>query len=121
MNIPLCDLRQQYLALKGEIDAAMQRVAEDAQYILGPSVAAFEREIAEYCQCKYAVGVNSGTDALHLALRALDIGPGDEVITTPFSFIATSAAIRMVGARPVFVDITPQTYLLNVHLIEDAI
>jgi dTDP-4-amino-4,6-dideoxygalactose transaminase len=121
VQIPLCDLRQQYLALKDEIDAAIERVAEEGTYILGPNVAALEREIAEYCQCTYAVGVNSGTDALHLALRALDIGPGDEVITTPFSFIATSAAIRMVGAKPVFVDISPRTYLLDVDRLEDAI
>jgi dTDP-4-amino-4,6-dideoxygalactose transaminase len=119
--IPLCDLRQQYVALKDEIDAAMQRVAEEGAYVLGPNVAALEREIAKYCQCQYAIGVNSGTDALHLALRSLNLGPGDEVITTPFSFIATSAAIRMVGATPVFVDISPRTYLLDIDLIEQAV
>src|SRR5688572_27563426 len=121
MTIPLCDVTQQYMALKSEIDHAMQAVAADGRYILGPNVAALERAIAEYCQCKYAVGVNSGTDALHLALRALDIGPGDEVITTTFSFIATSAAIRMVGAKPVFVDISPRTYLLDTEQIEEAV
>lgn len=119
--IPLCDLRQQYLSLKDEIDEAMQRVAEEGQYILGPNVQALEREIAAYCGCRFAVGVASGTDALHLALRALEIGPGDEVITTPFTFIATTEAISMVGAVPVFVDINPRTFNLDASRIEAAI
>ncbi|MEX0611992.1 MAG: DegT/DnrJ/EryC1/StrS family aminotransferase [Pirellulales bacterium] len=121
MDVPLCDLTRQYLALKGEIDAAMQAVAENGMYILGPNVAELEHEIAEYCQCQYAVGVNSGTDALHLTLLALDVGPGDEVITTPFTFIATCEAIRRVGAKPVFVDIDPRTYNLDPSLIASAI
>lgn len=121
MDIPLCDLTGQYLALKAEIDAAMQAVAASGSYILGPNVAALEREIAEYCQCNYAVGVNSGTDALHLALLALDVGPGDEVITTPFTFVATAEAIGMVGATPVFVDIDPRTFNIDPNLIEEAI
>jgi dTDP-4-amino-4,6-dideoxygalactose transaminase len=121
MGIPLCDLTGQYLALKDEIDAAMQAAAAAGKYILGPNVAALEREVAEFCQCEYAVGVNSGTDALHLALRALDIGPGDEVITTPFTFIATTEAICMVGATPVFVDIDPRTYNLDPALIDKAV
>ena len=119
--IPLCDLRQQYAALKDEIDSAMQQVAADAHYILGPNVKAFEKEMAEYCGSRYAVGVGSGTDALYLALRALNIGKGDEVITTPFTFIGTTEAICMVGAKPVFVDIDPQTYNIDVQLIEEAI
>ena len=121
MDVPLCDLTQQYLRLKDEIDAAMISVAQQGRYILGPQVEALEREIADYCQCRYAIGVNSGTDALYLSLLALGIGPGDEVITTPFTFIATSEAIRLAGARPVFVDIDPRTYNLDVGLIEQAI
>jgi dTDP-4-amino-4,6-dideoxygalactose transaminase len=121
MDVPLCDLTQQYLALKDEIDAAMQGVAAEGKYILGPNVAALEQEIAAYCECRCAVAVNSGTDALHLALRSLEIGPGDEVITTPFTFIATSEAIRMVGARPVFVDIDPRTYNLDPAAVELAV
>ena len=119
--IPLCDLQQQYTALKGEIDEAMQQVAADAAYILGPNVKAFEQELADYCGSKYAVGVGSGTDALHLALRALEIGPGDEVITTPFTFIGTTEAICLVGAKPVFVDVDPQTFNLDPLKIEAAI
>lgn len=119
--IPLCDLRQQYLSLKSDIDAAMQAVAEAGHYILGPNVQALEREVAAFCGCQHAVGVANGTDALHLALRALDIGPGDEVITTPFTFIATTEAIGQVGATPVFVDIDPLTFNLAPHLIEPAI
>jgi len=119
--IPLCDLSQQYLSHKDEIDQAMISVAQHGQYILGPNVAALEREIADYCQCKYAVGVNSGTDALHLALMALGIGPGDEVITTPFTFVATTEAIGLVGATPVFVDINPLTFNIDPDLIEAAI
>ncbi len=119
--IPLCDLTQQYLSLKAEIDAAMQRVAEDGQYILGPNVRALESEIAAFCGCQFAVGVGNGTDALHLALRALNIGPGDEVITTPFTFIATTEAIGLVGATPVFADIDPLTFNLDPRRIESAV
>lgn len=119
--IPLCDLTQQYLSLKSEIDEAMQRVAAEGHYILGPNVRALEQEIAAYCGCRFAVGVASGTDALHLALRGLNIGPGDEVITTPFTFVATTEAIGMVGATPVFVDIDPRTYNIAPELIEPAI
>jgi dTDP-4-amino-4,6-dideoxygalactose transaminase len=121
MEIPLCDLTSQYAALKGEIDAAMQAVAGRGSYILGPNVAALEREVAEYCQCEFAVGVNSGTDALYLALLASGIGQGDEVITTQFTFIATTEAIQMVGATPVFVDIDPREFNIDVELIEEAI
>ncbi|MCG8433057.1 MAG: DegT/DnrJ/EryC1/StrS family aminotransferase, partial [Gammaproteobacteria bacterium] len=119
--IPICDLKQQYLPLKEEIDAVMQEVAASGHYILGPQVRAFEQEMADYCGCQYAIGVGSGTDALHLALLALGIGPGDEVITTPFTFIATTEAIGMVGATPVFVDIDPQTFNIDVEQIESAI
>jgi len=119
--IQLCDVSEQYRQLKDEIDAAMQAVAESGMYILGPNVKALEAEIAAYCGCAHGVGVNSGTDALHLALRALRIGPGDEVITTPFTFVATTEAIGMVGAKPVFVDINPATFNIDPTLIEAAI
>lgn len=119
--IPLCDARQQYLQLQEEIDAVMQEVATSGNYILGPQVEAFEQEMADYCGCQFAVGIGSGTDALHLSLRALDIGPGDEVITTPFTFIATTEAIGLVGATPVFVDIDSRTYNIDPELIEQAI
>lgn len=119
--IPLCDLKQQYLSLKTEIDAAMQAVAEQGNYILGPNVRALEHEVATFCGCRFGVGVANGTDALHLALRALDIGPGDEVITTPFTFIATTEAIGMVGATPVFADIDPLTFNIDPNHIEAAI
>jgi len=120
-SIPLCDVKLQYQQLKQAIDAAMQATAASGRYILGENVHAFENEIADYCGCYHAVGVASGTDALHLALRALDIGPGDEVITTPFTFIATTEAIGMVGAKPVFVDIDPHTFNLNAAAIEQAL
>lgn len=119
--IPVCDLQQQYQSLKTEIDAAMQAAAAEAKYILGPNVIALEKEIAAYCDCAHAAGVGNGTDALHLALRALRIGPGDEVITTPFTFVATTEAIGIVGATPVFVDIDPKTYNIDVNKIEAAI
>lgn len=119
--IPVCDLQQQYQSLKPEIDAAMQAVAADAKFILGPNVQALEKEIAPYCDCQYAAGVANGTDALHLALRALRIGPGDEVITTPFTFVATTEAIGIVGATPVFVDIDPNTYNMDVTKLEALI
>jgi len=119
--IPLCDVQRQYEQLKPEIDSAVQESMATGRYILGPNVKAFEQEMADYLGCEYAVGVNSGTDALHLALRALHIGPGDEVITTPFTFVATTEAIGMVGATPVFVDIDPQTFNLDPQQIEAAI
>ena len=119
--IPVCDLKQQYRSLKSEIDAAMQQVAADAHFILGPNVKSLEKEIAAYCDCAHAAGVANGTDALHLALRALRIGPGDEVITTPFTFVATTEAIGIVGARPVFVDIDPHTFNIDPAKIEAAI
>jgi dTDP-4-amino-4,6-dideoxygalactose transaminase len=119
--IPILDLTAQYRALKNEIDAAIARVLESGTFIMGPNVEAFEHEIAAYLGVKHAIGLNSGTDALHLALRALDVGPGDEVITTPFTFVATTEAIGIVGAIPIFVDIDPTTYTIHPELIERAI
>lgn len=119
--IPLCDLTCQYASLKSEIDCAMRSVAAQGHYILGPNVQALEREIAAFCGCRHAIGVGNGTDALHLALRALGVGVGDEVITTPFTFVATTEAIAMVGATPVFVDIDPKTFNIDPRLIEPAI
>jgi len=119
--IPFVDLKAQYRSIKPDIDAAVFRVLESAQFILGDEVVAFERDFAAYCGTTDAIGVNTGTSALHLALVALDIGPGDEVITVPFTFVATVAAIRYTGARPVFVDIHPATCTMDPSLIESAI
>lgn len=119
--IPMADLKAQYRAIRGEIDEAVARVLENAHYILGPEVAAFEAEFAQYQHAEHAIGVNSGTSALHLALLAAGVGPGDEVITVPFSFIATAAAIVYTGARPVFVDIDPVTFNMDPARIEAAI
>ncbi len=120
-TLPVLDLRRQYAALSSEIAAAVTGVFESGVFINGPNVAEFEREFALYVGTEFAVGLNSGTDALHLALRALDIGPGDEVVTTPFTFAATTEAIGMVGARPVFADIDPRTYALDPQAAEAAI
>lgn len=113
LKVPLVDLRIQYQNLKPEIMAAFAEVLEDMQLFLGPRTRAFEQQFAEYCACHCGVGVSSGTDALVLALRACDIGPGDEVITVSNTFIATIEAIALVGARPVFVDVDPVTYLMD--------
>lgn len=121
MMIPLCDLKGQYLELKAELDAAMLAAAAETRYILGPNVKQLEAEVAAFCQCPHGVGTGSGTDAIHLALRALRIGLGDEVITTPFTFVATTEAIGVVGATPVFVDIDPDTFNLDPYRIEAAI
>lgn len=121
MNIPMVDLKGQYLTLKDEIEKGFREVLENTQFILGPNVRALEEEVAAYCRVKHAIAVASGTDALHLALRAAGIGAGDEVITTPFTFIATAEAISYVDARPVFVDIDPETFNIDVSLIEAAI
>lgn len=119
--VPYLDLRSQYQSIKAEIDAAVLRVLDSAQFVLGEEVAAFEREFAAYCGAREAIAVNSGTSALHLALLAADIGPGDEVITVPFTFVATAAAIQYAGARPVFIDIDPRTYTMAPDSIERAI
>jgi dTDP-4-amino-4,6-dideoxygalactose transaminase len=119
--IPLVDLKAQYLAVKDEIDRAIARVLDSCQFVLGPEVEAFEQEFAAYCRASFAVGVNSGTSALHLALLAAGIGAGDEVITVSHTFVATAAAVGYVGARPVFVDVTPTAYLIDPARIEAAI
>ncbi|HEX8552991.1 MAG TPA: DegT/DnrJ/EryC1/StrS family aminotransferase [Abditibacteriaceae bacterium] len=119
--IPILDLKQQYLSIKDEIDAAMQEVVASSQFILGPAVKELEKNIAAYCECSAGVGVASGTDALRLALGALEIGPDDEVITTSFTFVATANTISHTGARPVFVDIDPNTFNLDASKVEAAI
>jgi dTDP-4-amino-4,6-dideoxygalactose transaminase len=119
--IPMVDLKQQYLQIKDEIDRGILEALEKAQFILGPNVSSFENEAASYLGVGHAVSVASGTDALHLALAAAGIGAGDEVITTPFTFIATAEAIRYVGATPVFVDIDPATFNIDPTAIEAAI
>jgi dTDP-4-amino-4,6-dideoxygalactose transaminase len=119
--IPLVDLKAQYLSIKDEIDAAIQRCIDRATFILGPEVAAFEEEFAAFCGVRHAVGVDSGTAALHLALRILGVGPGDEVVTTAYTFIATAEVVSLVGARPVFVDIDPRTYNMDPAKLEEAI
>lgn len=121
MRIPMVDLQAQYHDVAGEIDAAIQAVVRSGQFVLGPAVAAFERETAAYCGVRHAVSVASGTDALHLALRAAGVGPGDEVVTTPFTFIATAGAISQTGARPVFVDIDSGTFNIDPALVEAAV
>jgi len=113
MKIPLLDLKAQYAALRSEIRAAIDRVCEDQHFILGPEVDALEREIAAFCGSRFAVGVSSGTDALLAALMAAGVGPGDEVITSTYSFFATAGVIARLGARPVFVDIDAETFNLN--------
>jgi len=121
MNIPLVDLKAQYSVIQGEIDAAIQNVISRGAFIGGPQVKRFEKAFAAYCGVRDCVGVGSGTDALFIALKALGIGPGDEVITVANSFIATSEAITMAGAKVVFVDIDPDTYNINVNSIEEKI
>jgi len=119
--IPFLDLKAQYQSLKPEIDAALFRVLESSQFVLGEEVAGFERDFAAYCGSKHAIAVNSGTSALHLALLAAGVGPGDEVITIPFTFVATVSAICYTGARPVFVDIDPASFTMDAAQIERAI
>ncbi len=121
MDIPLLDLTAQYRAIKAELDAAVADALASGRFILGPQVAGLEAEVAALCGVRHAVGLASGTDALHLALRACDVGRGDEVITTSFSFIATAEAIALVGATPVFADIDPTTFNIDPKQVEDRI
>ncbi|MDW8424685.1 MAG: DegT/DnrJ/EryC1/StrS family aminotransferase [Meiothermus sp.] len=119
--VPILDLKQEYLELKSEIDAAIERVLSSGGFVGGPEVAALESELAAYLKVPHVVTCGSGTDALFIALRAMGIGPGDEVITSPFTFIATLEAILHAGARPVLVDIDPQHYNLNPALLKAAL
>ena len=121
MAIPLVDLKAQYHSIKPEIDAAISRIFENTSFILGSEVATFEQSMAQYCETEYAVGVSSGTAALQMTLMAYDIGEGDEVITTPATFIATAAAISHVGGTPVFVDADERTCNIDPTKIEEAI
>jgi dTDP-4-amino-4,6-dideoxygalactose transaminase len=119
--IPYLDLKAQYQGLKPEVDEAVLRVLASTEYVLGSEVAKFEEEFAAYSGAKFGVGLNSGTSALHLALLAAGVGAGDEVITIPYTFVATTASIRYTGATPVFVDIDPVTYMIDVNAIEARI
>jgi dTDP-4-amino-4,6-dideoxygalactose transaminase len=119
--IPFVDLKAQYRAIRDEVRPAIDRVLESCEFTLGSEVAAFEAEFAAHCRTAHGVGVNSGTSALHLALLAAGVGPGDEVITVPFTFIATVSAIDYTGARPVFVDIDPVRFTIDPSAIEAAV
>lgn len=121
MKVPYLDLQAQYQGIKAEVLEALNGVLETNSYILGPDVKAFEEEFASYCAGEHCIAVSSGTSALHLALLAGGIGPGDEVITVPFTFVASVAAILYAGATPVLVDIEPDTFTMNPALIEAAI
>jgi len=121
IKVPYLDLRAQYQSIKPEIDAAIARVLDSCQFVLGAEVAAFEREFAAYCGTAECIALNSGTSALHLALLAAGVGPGDEVITVPFTFVASVAAVVYTGARPVLVDIDPRSFTMDPASIEAAI
>lgn len=121
MQVPLLDLKAQYTAIKDEVIQAISKVCESQSFALGPAVAEFEEKIAVYCGCKYAIGVSSGTDALLVSLMALEIKPGDEVITTPFTFFSTAGSIARLEAKPVFVDVDLDSYNIDPSRIEEKI
>jgi dTDP-4-amino-4,6-dideoxygalactose transaminase len=121
MPVPLLDLKAQYATIKAEIQEAMDRVVESQYFILGPEVQALEEEVSRYSQCNFSIGVSSGTDALLVALMAIDVQPGDEVITAPYSFFATAGCVARLGVKPVFVDIDPYTYNMDPARLEAAI
>lgn len=121
IQVPFLDLKAQYQSIKPEIDAAIARVLDSCQFVLGSEVAAFEHEFAAYCGTPDCIALNSGTSALHLALLAAGVGPGDEVITVPYTFVASVAAVWYAGARPVLVDIDPRSFTMNPAAIEAAI
>jgi dTDP-4-amino-4,6-dideoxygalactose transaminase len=119
MKVPLLDLKPQYQALKTEIDAAIAKVCESQYFILGPAIKQLEADVAKYSGCKFGIGVSSGTDALLVALMALDVGAGDEVVTSPYTFFATGGTIARTGARPAFVDIEPKTFNISSQGVYD--
>jgi dTDP-4-amino-4,6-dideoxygalactose transaminase len=121
MHVPLLDLRAQYAALKPAIQTAISDLCDTQYFVLGPHVVEFERQVADYSQAKFGIGVSSGTDALLLALMALDIGPGDEVVTSPYTFFATAGVISRLNARPVFCDIDPETFNLSPERVAEFI
>jgi dTDP-4-amino-4,6-dideoxygalactose transaminase len=121
MKVPLLDLKAQYVPIRDEIRAAIDRVCDSQHFILGPEVQALEEEIAKFCGAKFAVGMSSGTDALLAALMAANVGPGDEVITTAYSFFATAGAVARLGAKPVFVDIERDTFNIDPRAVESRI
>ena len=120
-QVPLLDLKAQYATLRDEIEPAIKEVCESQWFVMGPNVIELEKQIAAYSNAAHGIGVSSGTDALLVALMALDIGPGDEVITTPFTFFATGGVISRLGARPIFCDIDPDTYNLDAGAVEKFI
>ncbi len=120
-NIHMVDTKSQYLKIKNEIDTAIQEVIDSTQFIQGPAVKMFEANVEKYLGVKYAIGCASGTDALQIAMMAINIKPGDEIITTPFTFVATTETIALLGAVPIYVDIDPKTFNINVNKIEDKI
>jgi len=121
MQVPILDLKAQYAAVRNEAMQAISEVCESQSFVLGPAVAEFEEKIAAYCASKHAIGVSSGTDALLVSLMALEIEPGDEVITTPFTFFATAGCVARLGAKPVFVDVEADSYNIDADLIEEKI
>src|SRR5579859_3426754 len=121
IKVPYLDLKAQYQSIKPEIDAAISRVLDSCQFILGDEVAGFEKDFANYCGATECIALNSGTSALHLALLAAGVGPGDEVITVPFTFVASVAAVCYAGARPVLVDIDPRSFTMDPAAVEAAI
>src|SRR6185436_6272063 len=121
MNIPLINLKAQFTPLRAEMLSSLERILDSQQFVLGPEVKALEEEVARYSQVKHAIGCASGSDALLLALMALDLKPDDEVITTPFTFFATGGAVARLGGKPVFVDIDPDTFNIVAAQIEAKI
>ena len=121
VKVPYLDLKAQYQSIKPEIDAAIARVLESCQFVLGPEVAAFEQDFAAYCGTTECIALNSGTSALHLALLAAGVGPGDEVVTVPFTFVASVAAVTYTGARPVLMDIDPRSFTMDPAAVQAAI